>query len=100
MPAPERIAYLRQRRHILVEQPFYFQFAFGLDRVKALVPQASRVEDRSNRSKQSCDGDIKTRAAAGERGLVELMMAAHAGMTTDRERSRVEWLAYGPRIPI
>ena len=40
------------------------------------------------------DGDMKALAASGEKGLVELMAATHAGMTTDEFAKIVtDWLA-------
>ena len=40
------------------------------------------------------EGDMKTLAAAGEKGLVELIMATHAGMTTDEFQKIVtDWIA-------
>ena len=40
------------------------------------------------------EGDMKALAEAGERGLVELIMATHAGMTTDEFAKIVtDWLA-------
>jgi haloacid dehalogenase-like hydrolase len=40
------------------------------------------------------DGDMKTLAAAGERGIAEIIMATHAGMTSDEFAKIVtDWLA-------
>jgi len=40
------------------------------------------------------ENDIKTLAASGEKGLIELVMASHAGMTTDEfEQIVTDWLA-------
>src|SRR5262249_5679620 len=39
-------------------------------------------------------GDMKALAASGEHGLMELIMATHAGMTTDEfETTMKDWLA-------
>ena len=60
----------------------YTQLAFALDRVKALAPQHPEWKDRQP-FKAVLDGDMKALAATGEKGLLELVMATHAGMTTD-----------------
>jgi hypothetical protein len=40
------------------------------------------------------EGDVKTLAATGERGLVELLVATHTGMTTDEfAQTAADWLA-------
>ena len=64
----------------------YSQLAFALDRVKALAPQHPEWTN-TQPFKAVLDGDMKTLAAAGEHGLVELVMATHAGMI-DRRSSR------------
>ena len=66
-----------------VEHPMYTQLAFALDRVKALAPQHPEWND-TQPFKAVLEGDMKTLAASGEKGLVELIMTTHAGMTTER----------------
>ena len=56
------------------------QFAF--DRVKALAPQHPEWKDKEP-FKAVLEGDMKALAAVGEKGLLEIMAATHAGMTTD-----------------
>ena len=64
------------------EQPYYFQLQFALDRVKALAPD--HTEWKNNPLfKAVLDDDIKKVLSFGEHGLLELVMATHAGMTTD-----------------
>jgi len=82
VPVPERIATFDNDGTLWVEQPMYTQLAFALDRVKALASQ--HPEWRAKQPfKAALEGDMKTLAASGERGLVELIMATHAGMTTE-----------------
>jgi phosphoserine phosphatase len=71
----------------------YFQLAFALDRVRALAPK--RPEWKTKQPfKAAIEGDMKTLAAAGERGLLELVAASHAGLTTEEFAAVVkEWLA-------
>ena len=59
----------------------YTQLAFALDRVKAEAASHPEWKD-TQPFKAVLEGDMKTLAAAGEKGLLELIMATHAGMTT------------------
>ena len=71
----------------------YVQFAFILDRVKALAPQNPGWKTKQP-FKAVLDGDMKALAASGEKGLVELMAATHAGMTVDEfDKIVSDWLA-------
>jgi len=71
----------------------YVQLAFVLDRVKALAPQHPDWKDKQP-FKAVLEGDMRALAESGERGLMELMAATHAGMTTDEFVKIVsDWLA-------
>jgi len=89
----ERIAVFDNDGTLWGEQPMYVQIAFVLDRVKALAPQ--HPEWRKKQSfKAALDGDLQGVLAGGEHGLLELMMATHAGNTTEEFSQIVrEWLA-------
>ena len=93
VPPEQRIAVFDNDGTLWVEQPMYTQLAFALDRVKALAPD--HPEWQSNPTlKAAIDGDMKSLAASGEKGLVELIMATHAGMTPDDfQRIVSDWLA-------
>ncbi|NTS33412.1 haloacid dehalogenase-like hydrolase [Phyllobacterium sp. BT25] len=75
------------------EQPMYVQLAFVLDRVKALVPEHPEWQT-TEPFKSVLSGDLNGVAASGERGLVELVAATHAGMTSE-EFSKIvaDWIA-------
>jgi hypothetical protein len=93
VPAAERIATFDNDGTLWVEQPMYTQLAFALDRVKALAPMHPEWKQKQP-FKAVLDGDMKALAASGERGLVELVMATHAGMTIEEfERIVKEWLS-------
>ncbi len=89
----DRIAVFDNDGTLWSEQPMYFQLAFALDRVKAMAP--SHPEWRTKQPfKAALEGDMKTLAAAGEHGLLELVAASHAGLTTDEFAAHVkDWLA-------
>jgi phosphoglycolate phosphatase-like HAD superfamily hydrolase len=93
VPAEERIATFDNDGTLWAEQPIYFQFAFALDRIKALAPQHSEWKDRQP-YKAVLEGDPKALAASGEKGLLEIIAATHAGMTTEEFKAIVaDWLA-------
>jgi len=89
----ERIATFDNDGTLWVEQPMYVQMAFALDRVKALAPLHPEWKD-TQPFKAVLEGDMKTLAESGERGLVEVIMITHAGMTTSEFAKIVtDWLA-------
>jgi phosphoglycolate phosphatase-like HAD superfamily hydrolase len=93
VPVPERIATFDNDGTLWSEQPIYFQFAFAIDRVKALAPEHPEWKD-TQPYKAVIDGDMKTLAASGEKGLLVILMASHAGMTTDDFAKTVaDWVA-------
>ncbi|WP_018860116.1 HAD family hydrolase [Rhizobium sp. 42MFCr.1] len=93
VPEPERIAVFDNDGTLWVEHPMYTQLAFALDRVKTLAPQHPEWQNVQP-FKAVLDGDMKTLAASGEKGLLELIMVTHAGMTTsDFEKVVTDWLS-------
>lgn len=100
IPPAARLATFDNDGTLWAEQPIYFQFLFALDRVKALAP--GHPEWRTQQPfKAALEGDMKTLAASGEHGLVELVMATHTGMSTDEFSASVAaWIvtAQHPRL--
>ncbi|RVJ05396.1 HAD family hydrolase [Sinorhizobium medicae] len=93
VPESERIAVFDNDGTLWVEHPMYVQLAFALDRVKAEAPSHPEWKD-TQPFKAVLESDMKALAAAGEKGLVELIMATHAGMTSDEFQKIVsEWIA-------
>jgi phosphoserine phosphatase len=93
VPPVERIATFDNDGTLWVEHPMYTQLAFALDRVKALAPEHPEWKD-AQPFKAVLEGDMKTLAASGERGLLVLVMATHAGMSTnDFEKIVLDWIA-------
>nr|WP_246731027.1 HAD family hydrolase [Rhizobium laguerreae] len=93
VPETERIAVFDNDGTLWVEHPMYVQLAFALDRVKTLAPQHPEWKE-TQPFKAVLDGDMKTLAASGEKGLVELIMTTHAGMTSgDFQKVVTDWLA-------
>ena len=93
VPPPERIATFDNDGTLWIEQPIYVQFAYALDRVKALAPQHPEWKD-TQPFKAVLEGDMAALGAAGEKGAVAIVAATHAGMTPAEFRQGVkEWLA-------
>lgn len=93
VPVPERIATFDNDGTLWTEQPVYFQVAFAMDRVKALAPQ--HPEWKTLEPFKSVLGNDRTALAAmGEKGLLEIVAATHAGLTTAEFAKAVnDWLA-------
>jgi phosphoserine phosphatase len=89
----ERIAVFDNDGCLWSEQPMYFQLAFAIDRVKSLAH--AHPEWKTQQPFQAVlEGDMQSLAASGEHGIVELVMATHAGNTTDEFAEIVRrWLA-------
>jgi phosphoglycolate phosphatase-like HAD superfamily hydrolase len=93
VPPAERIAVFDNDGTLWCEQPQYIQLAFALDRVRALAPQ--HPEWRTTQPFQSVlENDPKALGTAGVKGLLELVLATHAGMTSDEfDRIAKDWFA-------
>ena len=93
VPEAERIATFDNDGTLWAEQPLYFQLAFAIDRVKAMAPQHPEWATQQP-FKAVLEDDREALAAAGEHGLIELVMATHTGITTTEFEAIVtDWLA-------
>jgi phosphoserine phosphatase len=93
IPVAERIAVFDNDGTLWSEQPMYFQLAFALERIKALAPEHPEWKDMQP-FKAALEGDLNTVMAGGHHALLELVMASHAGNTTEEFAQIVEdWLA-------
>ncbi len=92
LPPAERIAAFDNDGTLWAEQPLYVQLAFALDRVKALAP--AHPEWKTQEPFASLlKGDVKGALAGGEPAIAAIVMATHAGMTTDEFEATVrDWL--------
>ena len=93
IPVSERIATFDNDGNLWSEQPAYFQLFFAMDRVKALAPE--HPEWKTTQPYQSVlENDMKTLMSYGEHGLIEIVMATHAGNTVGEfEQIVKDWLA-------
>lgn len=93
VPPSERIAVFDNDGTLWCEQPMYVQLQFALDRVRTLAPQHPEWKVKEPFA-SLLQGDVKTALAGGEKALLELMMASHAGMTTGEfDRVVRDWIA-------
>lgn len=93
VPVDERIATFDNDGTLWGEQPMYVQLAFVLDRVKELAPLHPEWTSKEPFA-SALKGDLKGALAGGERGILEMLMATHAGMTTDEFSQIVtQWLS-------
>lgn len=93
VPVEQRIATFDNDGTLWVEQPMYVQLAFALDRVKQLAPR--HPEWKTTQPFQGVlENNMKAVSATGERGLMQLIAATHAGMTVDEFQNIVNmWLS-------
>ncbi len=82
VPPAERIAVFDNDGTLWAEQPMYFQAFFTFDRIRALAPQHPEWQTQEPFA-SVLKGNLKTALAGGEHALLEMVMATHAGMTTD-----------------
>jgi len=93
VPPGERIATFDNDGTLWAEQPMYVQAMFALDRVKALAPQHPEWQTQEPFA-SILKGDLKAALAGGDKALLEIVMATHAGMTTDEFQQIVkDWIA-------
>lgn len=93
VPAADRIAVFDNDGTLWCERPAYVQAVFVRDRVRALaVDHPEWREEQPFRA--LLEGDGESLAAVDHEGVVDLVSATHAGMTTDEFRAIVdEWIA-------
>jgi phosphoglycolate phosphatase-like HAD superfamily hydrolase len=98
VPPSQRIAVFDNDGTLWAEQPVYFQLAFVMDRIRTLA--ATHPEWQSTQPyKAVLEGDLKALAATGEKGVMELMAATHAGVTIDEFSDAVRTWATSARHP-
>ena len=93
VPPAERIATFDNDGTLWCEQPLPVQLFFVLDRVKALAPEHPEWKTQEPFA-SLLKGDVNAALAGGDRAILELFMATHAGMTTDEfEQIVKDWIA-------
>jgi hypothetical protein len=93
IPPAERIVVFDNDGTLWTEQPLYIQFAFALDRVKTLAPKHPEWKKKDPFRKLLTTPKEES-VPVSEKELLEILMATHAGMTTEDFAKIVsDWLA-------
>jgi hypothetical protein len=82
VPPDQRIATFDNDGTLWSEQPVYVQFAFMLDQLKAAAPKHPEWKDNAA-YKALAAKDMKALKKIGTNPLIELLVVATSGMTTD-----------------
>lgn len=89
----DRIATFDNDGNLWSEQPMYFQLFFAIDRVKYLADEHPEWQIQQP-FKAVLENDIPAMLSNGHKGLLDLMMATHTGMTTEKFNELVkQWLS-------
>ena len=92
VPPEERVAVFDNDGTLWSEKPAYFQLLFAFDRLRELAEEHPEWKTEQP-FKAAIEGDWKTVAASGEKGLFKLVMASHAGGTTEEFAAVVgDWI--------
>jgi len=93
VPPADRIAVFDNDGTLWVEQPLPVQACFVLDRIRALAPQHPEWRNQQP-FKAVLEGNVAGIMAVGMDGLTEMVMATHAGMSTEAFAALVrDWIA-------
>ena len=93
IPVVDRIAVFDNDGTLWSEQPVYFQFFFAVYQIKKMA--AEHPEWKTTQPfKAVLEDDFKTIKESGMKGVVKLLAATHAGMTTEAfATSAKDWMA-------
>ena len=97
---PDRVATFDNDGNLWSEQPAYFQLFFAIDRIKAMASDHPEWQTEQP-YKAVLENDMQELMKYGEHGLIKIIMATHAGNTTEEFEAIVnEWLttAMHPRF--
>ena len=88
----DRIAVFDNDGTLWSEKPMYFQLYFAIDRVKALAPQYPEWKTKQP-FKAVVEDDMEALLKSGEKGLLELVMATHSGMSDEEfDAIVIDWI--------
>lgn len=93
VPVKDRIATFDNDGNLWSERPLYFQLAFAIDRIKVMADQHPEWITKQP-FKGVLEDDMDEVLKTGMHGLMELIMASHAGMTNEEFDTIVaNWLS-------
>ena len=89
----ERVAVFDNDGTLWLEYPMYTQLLFVFDRIKQMAPQHPQWKDKEP-YKSVLAGDMRGALASGEKGLIEMLLAAQSGTSTEAFDAEVrKWIA-------
>jgi len=92
IPKEDRIAVFDNDGTLWSEQPAYFQLFFAIDRVKALAPEHPEWKT-TEPFKSVLNNNMEGLLKSGKKGLIELVMATHTGMSDEEfDAIVIEWI--------
>ncbi|MDX1558733.1 MAG: HAD family hydrolase [Marinobacter sp.] len=92
VPPAERIAVFDNDGTLWAEKPVYTQLLYAIDQVKDQASSHPEWKDEQP-FKGVLENDLEAALAGGEKALLQLIMATHAGLTTEEFKAEVEdWL--------
>lgn len=83
VPPAERIAVFDNDGTLWSEQPAYFQMLFALSELKRMAPQHPEWKQQQP-FKAALEGDHQTLAQSGMTGLLRIVVATHANMSSEQ----------------
>ncbi|MBK1632586.1 haloacid dehalogenase [Thiohalocapsa halophila] len=93
VPKAERVAVFDNDGTLWVEQPFYTQLAFVLERLRELTDDHPDWR-KEQPFKAALEGDKAALGEAGMEGLMQLLMATHAGLSSSEFADiAADWIA-------
>lgn len=92
VPQTERIAVFDNDGNLWSEKPVYFQLFFAIDRLKEMGKEHPEWSNEQP-YKSALENDIAELEKYGVEGLLKIVMASHAGMTSEEfEQSVTNWI--------
>ena len=93
VPQEKRIATFDNDGTLWSEQPMYFQLFFAIDRVKELAPEHPEWQTTEPFA-SLLKGDVNSALSGGMESVGKIIMATHAGLTTEEfEKVVKDWIS-------
>jgi len=93
VPVAERVAVFDNDGTLWSEKPVPFQVLFAIDRIKAVAAEHPEWNTKEPFA-PVLKGDMASVAASGEKGVLQIVAATHAGMTTEEFTQAVHaWIS-------
>lgn len=99
IPEDDRIACFDNDGTLWAEQPLYFQLFFAFDRIRTMAPEHPEWKEESP-FKEVLEGNYSQALAGGEHAIIQMVLATHAGMSTQAFDEMVRNWADTARHPV